>query len=209
MFAKHLTLLLIGALSTRLACAQDGATAGVYLIQAPAEPAAEAPILIYFHGANHDETQGMTLYPSLKKTLETKGWIYVSPRDYEMENLLTELKAKYGTRKIYLAGASAGAGFIFEEETEHPGRFAGLFLIGPALHVPTPKKGDILCPVYLVFGDQDHGNTERARTVSQALRDNGAQVTSVEIPGGHEAPYPDQSWWYQAFKFVTGEDFSK
>ena len=81
----------------------------VYLVQSPAQITTNAAIIIYMHGAMHDEKQGMNLFPSMRKILAAKGWILVSPRIYEYDGLLKDVTARFGNHKILLAGASAPA----------------------------------------------------------------------------------------------------
>ena len=45
--------------------------------------------------------------------------------------------------------------------------------------------------------------------VAEALEEQKVPLKRIEIKGdGHEAPYGNQSWWPDALKFVTGEDFA-
>jgi pimeloyl-ACP methyl ester carboxylesterase len=178
---------------------------GLYLVQAPSNVTADAAVLIYYHGYNKPETQGMTLFPALRRWIAERGWIYVSPKDYEIEGLYKEIVSTYGKRRVYLAGASAGGGFAFASARAQPKRYAGLFLIGPALGGRTLRPGEIVVPTYLVFGDQDGDNTVSAHRVIDALVEQGVPVKFDELKGGgHSAPYGDQSWWSNALPFVTG-----
>lgn len=175
-----------------------------YLVQAPTNIAPDAAIVIYYHGYKKDEKQGMALFPLLREWVARKGWIYVSPREYEMSGLLKDVIEQYGNRRIFLAGASAGGGYVFGKAQEQPRRFSGLFLIGPALQLSSLKKGEIVIPTFVVYGDQDGAYSSSARVVVDALTEQAVPVYYEEIKGGgHNAPYGNQSWWTNALEFVT------
>lgn len=186
----------------------DGA-GGVYLLQAPTNPSPDAAVIIYMHGAKKDETQGMSLFPILRQEIAEKGWIYVSPRAYEYEGLVADLTMRFGRRRLYLAGASAGARVSFEEICRIPRAYAGQFLIGPALRRRRPVEGRVTVPTFIIYGDLDGRNTESAQLVAEELRRQKVPVREVVVKGeGHDAPYGRQDWWYEALTFVTGEEFN-
>jgi hypothetical protein len=177
----------------------------VYLIQTPTNLTDSTGILIYYHGANHDENQGMKVFVPLRGWAETNGWIYVSPRDYEIDGLLTEMEKKYGKRDIYLIGASAGGGYIYRCASEKPDRYSGIFLLGPAMWVNSDDPIPFSVPTYIVYGDKDGGNTSRARLLVKKMKEENKPIKSLELDGGHDAPYPDQSWWGDALKFILNK----
>jgi predicted esterase len=185
-----------------------GGRTNVCLVEAPTHPAPEAAIVIYMHGAGRDESQGMTLFPILRQQLAAKGWIYVSPRHYEFDGLMADLTARFGKRRVYLAGASAGARVSFEEICRKPETYAGQFLIGPALRYQRPALGRVTVPTFIIYGDLDGQNTASANLVTDALKRQKVPVKDIVVKGdGHEAPYGKQDWWYEALTFVTGEEF--
>ena len=182
----------------------NGAT-NVCLIQIPTNASPRSPLIIYMHGANHDERQGMQLFPILRQQVESHGWILVSPREYEYAGLKAKLVAMHGERPIYLAGASAGARASYREACRNPGSYAGAILIGPALEARNPPSAYRNLRTFIVYGDQDGLNTATASWVVAALNRVGAPVKELVIRGeGHEAPYGKQDWWYDTLTFVTG-----
>lgn len=182
---------------------------GHYLVQAPTNPTPDARIVIYMHGARKDETQGMNLFPILRQQLADKGWILVSPRDYEYDGLTEDLAARFGKRRLYLAGASAGARVSFDELCRRPATYSGVFLIGPALRQQKPIPGQVVVPTFIIYGDQDGPNTDSAALVASELKKQRVPVKEIVIEGdGHEAPYGRQAWWYDALTFVTRETFA-
>lgn len=182
---------------------------GHYLVQAPTNPSPDARLFIYMHGARKDETQGMNLFPILRRQLADKGWILVSPRDYEYDGLTADLATRFGKRRIYLAGASAGARVSFDELCRKPEAYSGVFLIGPALRHQKPPPGRVVVPTFIIYGDEDGPNTDSAALVASELKRQRVPVKEVVIEGdGHEAPYGRQAWWYDALTFVTRETFA-
>src|SRR5262245_49171834 len=92
----------------------------VYAVQEPGSLAGNTPIFIYMHGAAGLEEQGMELFPSLRRLLAEKGWLYVCPREEDFGSLRQELEHRYGKRPLYLSGASAGGAAAFEEASQNP-----------------------------------------------------------------------------------------
>jgi dienelactone hydrolase len=178
------------------------------LVQRPEVIADDAAILIYYHGAGHDERQGARLFPYMRELLAEKGWILVSARAYEFTQLRESLFATYGKRRVFLAGASAGGAFSYRASMEEPDAVDGLLLVGAAVTTRTDAPNPAFKkPCYLIFGDQDAAFTTGARRIGTLLE---AQVPTLskEIPGGgHDVAHFDLSWWADALTFVCGEPF--
>ncbi|MBA4388331.1 MAG: hypothetical protein C0404_10145 [Verrucomicrobia bacterium] len=177
------------------------------LVQMPAdaEHATNAPILIYMHGAGGREEQGMKLFPKLRTLLNERSWIFICPRDYEYEDLRVELARRYGKRKLFLSGASAGANSAFKEAAGHTNVYSGLILMCPAVH-PTAvdEAGKELAgmPLWLVCGELDRIPVESSRKLYSLLKQMNSPVNYHEIPGGnHDAPCFKIAW-EDALRFV-------
>ena len=194
-----------GPLVTQVTYEDVVGTERLYLIQTPTDVHESASIMVYYHGANNDENQGMLRFPRLREWTEANGWLYVCPRDYAIDGLLEDLHAKHGKRPVYLVGASAGGGYIYRSVRSDPDRYAGMFLLGPAMRVE--RDGPLLfsIPTYIVYGDKDGGNTSMARLLVKKMKQEKKPILHLEMDGGHNVAYPNQFWWTNALEFVVGQ----
>jgi len=182
----------------------------VYLVQEPLSSLGErAAILIYMHGAGGREEQGMTVFPKLRELLNSMGWVYVCPRDNEFDGLCRDLGKRYGERRLYLSGASAGGRWALQEAIQHGSRYSGLILMCPAAFVGTffgaldAGEPFLKMPVWLVCGERDSSYAATCRLLAQAVKQRGGRVRYREIPGGdHDDPWR-QIRWTDAIKFVS------
>ena len=177
----------------------------VFALKEPTEINADSYIFIYMHGAAGLEEQGMELFPSLRKLLTEKKWIYVCPRDDDYQGLRNELELRYGKHLIFLSGASAGGNSAFEEATRNPSAYKGLILLCPAIDpgAITQKTAlSLKMPVWIIAGDRDGISIDASRKLYQLLRSAHRPVDYDEIPGGnHNAPLT-QINWRDAVSFV-------
>lgn len=189
----------------------DG-VAHLYMLQEPrARPIpADTPILIYMHGAGGREEQGMrTLFPGLRELLDDWGWIYVCPRDGEYAGLRRDLARRYGKRRLYLAGASAGGRSVFWEAVRQPSFYSGLILMCPAILPETLSAAltsdarMLPMPLWMICGDMDSRYAATCRLLQDALTRRRQAVHYYEIPGGdHDEPCR-RIKWADALRFVS------
>lgn len=184
----------------------------LYLVQEPRGGALrpDAPVLIYMHGAGGEEEQGMhRLFPRLRPLLDSWGWVYVCPRDDDFAGLRHDLEARYGKRKLYLSGASAGGRAAFLEALAHPTSYSGLVLMCPAVvreTIPRSVATDasrLPMPVWMICGERDMYYAATCRYLQQVLERRHQPVFYVQIPGGsHDDPCL-QIRWEDALRFIT------
>jgi pimeloyl-ACP methyl ester carboxylesterase len=178
----------------------------VYLVQEPETNRAGAPVFIYMHGMGGKEEQGMEIFPSLRSHLNDLGWIYVCPRDNEYAGLLAELESRYGRRKIYLSGASAGGRWALWEAERHPGRYAGLILMCPAVRrsslILDLSDDPLQMPVWIVCGEQDVVYAAASRWLTETLEKLARPVHYRQIPGGDHNDPCRQIRWAHALAFI-------
>ena len=184
----------------------------VYLVQEPlARPIPpDAPILIYMHGAGGKEEQGMrTLFPGLRALLNTRGWIYVCPRDEEYTGLRRDLAKRYGKRTLYLAGASAGGRSVFWEALREPALYSGLILMCPAVvreTIPVAVKSDahvLPMPLWMICGERDMYYAATCRFLQSVMKDRRQAVYYHEIPGGNHDDPCRMIRWADALRFIS------
>jgi len=184
-----------------------------YLVQEP-ESLEEGEILIYMHGAAGQEEQGMdpelydATFKRLRLIMNQRNWIYVCPRDPELKGLLDDLKSRYGNKKIFLAGASAGAIYALDESVKNPDAYSGVILLCPALWDPKlnfPEEHLLTMPSWIVAGSKDRGNIKGTQRLVNLLKILGRPYHYVEIPdGGHDAPL-EKVEWAKALEFIQNE----
>jgi pimeloyl-ACP methyl ester carboxylesterase len=177
----------------------------VYMAQIPEKLETDAPVLIYLHGAGGKEDQGMGYefcwgnFHCLRTLLAAKGWLYVSPRDYDQEGLMAHLKKEYGERQVFLAGPSAGGKALLQAAVATPGDYAGLIVMCPAWHFSVGglgknvKKLDM--PIVLISGEKDGMIAPFCRELAARLKQHNDDVVFAEIPGaGHSKPIIQVNW---------------
>ena len=169
-----------------------------------------APILIYMHGMGGKEEQGMEIFPSLRTLLNEDGWIYVCPRDDEYDGLLTELAQRYGKRRTFLSGASAGARSALREAFANPSHYEGLILMCPAVRpsalATTLSENTLSMPTWIVCGENDTVCAASSRMLYKMQQAREHPVYYREIPGGdHNVPCREIRW-SAALEFVTTDE---
>lgn len=191
----------------------DGAE-HLYLVQEPRGSAvgANAPVLIYMHGAGGKEEQGMyKLFPGLRQLLDSWGWIYACPRDDDFTGLRDDLRLRYGSCTFYLSGASAGGRAVLWEALAHPTYYSGLILMCPAVvRESLPKAvateaSSLPMPVWMICGERDTYYAATCRFVQQALERRAQSVFYLQIPGGNHDDPCLQIRWEDALRFVAGK----
>ena len=183
-----------------------------YLVQQPDNVEPTAPIVLYLHGADGDETQGMDpeyaegTFARLRSLLSARGWIYVTARTADFEGLRKELETKYGPRPIVLSGSSMGGGQSLREAMTNPGLYAGAIVMCPALPMRDagPAKR-LTMPVYIESGENDVLIAEVSRKIAGTMKRGGRPFIYVEIPEGtHRTPI-EQIDWKRALDFVESQ----
>lgn len=178
----------------------------VYAVQDSTHLVTQTHVLIYMHGSAGLEEQGMQLFPSLRRLLHARGWIYICPRDEDYKGLLREIENRYGKQPIFLSGASAGGSSAFEEAIRNPGAYSGLILMCPAISsagVGNEVSRLLTMPVWIVAGERDNYSVEASRRLYQILNSGDHRVHYHEIPkGNHNAPLK-QIEWERALDFLT------
>ncbi len=180
-----------------------------YMVQEPETLSANAPMLLYMHGADGDETQGMDpeyaegTFARLRSLLAQRGWLYVTARKAEYEGLRKELEVKYGKRPIVLSGSSLGGKQSLTEAMLHPDLYAGVIVMCPALPLSDPGPAQRLTmPVYIESGEKDVLIASVSRMVLGAMKRKGRPFIYKEIPEGtHRTPI-EQIDWVGALEFV-------
>jgi pimeloyl-ACP methyl ester carboxylesterase len=180
-----------------------------YLVQEPERLEPNAPILIYMHGADGDETQGMDpeyadgTFARLRSILYRHGWIYVTARIADFDGLKQELKARYGPRPFVLSGSSLGGAQSLREAMASPRAYAGVIVMCPALPMADAKPAkNLTMPVYIECGANDVLIAEVSRKMADTMKRRREPYVYVEIPGGtHRTPI-EQIDWKRALDFV-------
>jgi pimeloyl-ACP methyl ester carboxylesterase len=180
-----------------------------YMVQEPESIAPDAPILLYMHGADGDETQGMDpkyakgTFARLRTLLAERGWIYVTARYADYRGLRYELEAKYGSRQIVLSGSSLGGKQSIWEAMANPDSYAGVIAMCPALPLADAQPATRLTmPVFIESGERDVLIAEVSRKIAATMKRSGRPFIYVEIPGGtHRTPI-EQIDWVRALDFV-------
>lgn len=182
----------------------------VYLVQEPKGPADYA--FIYMHGQSGDETEGMGGHHSkesfqrLRTLLAERGHLYVSPRAYDFDGIVNEIKTNYAPKKIYLIGISAGGGAVAREIFLEGNQYAGAILLCPAM--PYPKDGfegveDLETPLWILSGADDGMIALVCRRLTLELQRLDKKFKFYEIPGGkHSAPLIHIDW-NMAIDYIT------
>jgi len=180
-----------------------------YLVQEPERLEPNAPILIYMHGADGDETQGMDpeyadgTFSRLRSILYGRGWIYVTARIADFDGLKQELNAKYGPRPLVLSGSSLGGAQSLREAMANPSAYAGVIVMCPALPMADARPAkNLTMPVYIESGANDVLIAEVSRKMADTMKRRGEPYVYVEIPDGtHRTPI-EQIDWIRALDFV-------
>jgi len=180
-----------------------------YLVQEPESLEPNASILLYMHGADGDETQGMDpkyakgTFARLRSLLADRGWIYVTARFADYDGLRKDLDAKYGPRPFILSGSSLGGSQSLWEAMTNPSPYAGVIAMCPALSLANAAPAERLTmPVYIESGENDALIAEVSRKIAATMKRGGRPYSYLEIPEGtHRTPI-EQIDWIRALDFV-------
>jgi predicted esterase len=163
--------------------------------------ATPAPLLIALHGSGGDESDFFDGYDSLlKPEAQRLGFLVVCPKgrepnsgyrgaaEQDVFDVLAEVRRDYlvDARRIYLMGHSMGAFAAWRLAADRPELFAALGAIsGGGTPGGASKTRNI--PQYVAHGALDQVvPVARSRAMVEALKEAGAKVTYVELPGvGH------------------------
>lgn len=200
---------------TRVVYEDDAGNRHVYLVQESETVAGDAPVLVYLHGANGTEADGMAAtgyfgsFARLRAELAARGWIYITPRDYDMDGLYDEILTRYGARPVYLAGHSAGGRETLLATHVHPDRYAGIMPMHPGIGYPVQiGRGGLKgfnMPIWMTCSDDDGVITPATRTIARDLRDLGKRLVYVEVPGGGHGGGCARADWPAALDFLCEE----
>lgn len=184
----------------------------VYLVQEPEPVDDSSCMLVYLHGAGGREGQGMgdefaqRTFNRLRTLMAEKQWTYVSPRDYEFDDLRRDIERRYGKRKVFLAGPSAGGKAVLFEALKNPDAYVGLILMCPAWHFAMGGISSVKplrMPIVLVSGEKDGVIAPFCRELATRLAKRNRQFVFAEIPGaGHAEPLVHMNW-ERAVAFLT------
>jgi len=180
----------------------------IYMVQEPKDLRDSPNILIYMHGSAGKEEQGMDpiwergTFARLRTLMNSWGWVYVCPRDAEFRGLLRHLRAKYGPKDIYLAGASGGGHVALWEAEKNPSAYAGLLLLCPAIeNRKRNHPGKLVMPVWIVSADKDREITRKCRELVRKLKALQGACFYREIEGGHHGTPVEKVNWQRALEF--------
>ena len=158
------------------------------------------PLVVALHGMGGDENSIFDQYSNglLKREAERAGFLVVCPKGRETASMyrgaaerdvldvLAEVRKAYRVdpARIYLMGHSMGAYGTWSIAMDYPEIFAALAPIsGGGNPAGMAKIKDI--PQFVVHGDDDRTvNVSQSRTMVEAGKKAGADITYVEVPGG-------------------------
>jgi predicted esterase len=172
-----------------------------YRLLIPATYSAAKPnaLVIALHGMGGDENSMFDSYDgTLKREAERVGVMVACPKgrdsasmyrgsaEQDVLDVLAEVRRDYkiDATRIYLMGHSMGAYGTWSISMAHPDLFAAL---GPISGGGTPAGMTKIAtiPEYVVHGDDDRTvPVTQSRTMVEAGKKAGANITYVEIPGG-------------------------
>jgi poly(3-hydroxybutyrate) depolymerase len=181
----------------------------VYYLAVPKrlDPGKPVPLVILLHGSGRD---GSSLAEKWAKLAEEDGFIAVGPDASNtaywkapedgpgfLRDLVENLRSRYpiDSRRVFLFGHSAGAGFALQM-----GLLESRYFAAVAIHASTFNKGEetwLLAqakrkiPFHIAVGDRDEGlPLPEVRASRDALRAGGFPVELVEMPN-HDHRYDD------------------
>lgn len=157
------------------------------------------PLIVALHGMGGDENSMFDSYgKELPADAEKAGFLVAAPKgrgqasmyrgtaEQDVLDVLAEVERTYNVDKnrVYLMGHSMGGFGTWSVAMAHPELFAALGPIsGGGDTNGMVKIKDI--PQYVTHGDDDRTvNVNQSRTMVEAGRKAGAQITYVEVPGG-------------------------
>jgi poly(3-hydroxybutyrate) depolymerase len=157
------------------------------------------PMVVALHGMGGDENSMFDSYgKELTKDAQGHGFIVVAPKgrapasmyrgsaEQDVLDVMAEVERDYKVDKsrVYLMGHSMGGYGTWSIAIAHPELFAALGPIsGGGDTAGMVKIKDI--PQYVTHGDNDKTvNVNMSRSMVEAGKKAGAQITYVEVPGG-------------------------
>jgi pimeloyl-ACP methyl ester carboxylesterase len=158
------------------------------------------PLVVALHGMGGDENSMFDGYKDgvLKREAEREGFLVVCPKgrdtasmyrgsaEQDVLDVIAEVERDYKVDldRVYLMGHSMGGYGTWSIAMDHPDMFAAL---GPISGGGNPAGMVKLrsIPEYVVHGDNDKTvPVTQSRTMVEAGKKAGANITYVEIPGG-------------------------
>jgi predicted esterase len=158
------------------------------------------PLVVALHGMGGDENSMFDSYSNglLKREAERAGFLVVCPKgrdtasmyrgdaEKDVMDVLAEVRKAYKVdpARIYLMGHSMGGYGTWSTAMDHPEIFAALAPIAGGGNPAGMEKIKHI-PQYVVHGDDDRTvNVSQSRTMVEAGKKAGADITYVEVPGG-------------------------
>jgi predicted peptidase len=176
-----------------------------YLAWTPAatpQPVAGWPLVVWLHGFSlrgEDLTKLKTYGPPAVIDKLRPEFVLVAPQlaskqlwwdKTQLDELLAHARQwhRIDASRLYLAGASLGAGTAYDWAARSPDRFAGLLLLA-GTGDPDKAKSVVSTRVWAFHGADDRVvPLRKARAMEQAIRDAGGTVKFTELSGvGHDA----------------------
>jgi len=174
-----------------------------YRLYVPAtyDPGKPAPLIILLHGMGGDENTMFDQYGNgaFEKLAEKHGYLVACPKgrgpasmymgaaEKDVLDVLADVKRAYRVdpKRVYLTGHSMGAYGTWQIAMDHPDLFAAIAPISGGGDVKqAPKLAKV--PQFVVHGDADPTvPVANSRTMVEAMKKAGADVTYQEIPGGN------------------------
>ncbi len=175
-----------------------------YLWQKSETSADSNSVLIYFHGAGGDETEGFGGFYSpdtfhrLRVAALTRGWHYLSVRDYEFKQLLEHVRSLYEPKSIYLVGQSQGGKELLKFIESNQNGVDGIVLACPAFSMTEmnlEKLAELRIPTVLMAGEAEPQIGPYSRQLAYFLNQYGVPLLFIEYPnGGHCQPFLEADW---------------
>jgi dipeptidyl aminopeptidase/acylaminoacyl peptidase len=158
-----------------------------------------APLVVALHGMGGDEDSMFEFYGGqLKREAERLGFVVVCPKgrdtasmyrgsaEQDVMDVIAETRRDYAidSDRIYLMGHSMGGYGTWSVAMAHPDIFAALGPISGGGDTSGIVKIARI-PEYVVHGDDDRTvAVTQSRTMVEAGKKAGADITYVEVPGG-------------------------
>ncbi|MEW6724666.1 MAG: hypothetical protein AB1331_07105 [Bacillota bacterium] len=188
-------------------------------------PGKEVPLLVMLHGSGVDEVR-TARNPLLQAHLEERGWLLCAPQGRDLSgwylgknglDVLEAIEACQRTlpvdaERIVLGGFSMGGFGTWLLGLAHRPRFRGLVVMSgrPDYPMDDSPEADPRChlgqaeglDIMVVHGDADRAcPVEATRDFVQEVREHGARVTYVELPGAAHGNYDA---WPEVFRWLDG-----
>jgi len=158
------------------------------------------PLVVALHGMGGDENSMFDGYKEglLKREAEREGFLVVCPKgrdsasmyrgpaEQDVLDVIAEVERDYKVdlNRVFLMGHSMGGYGTWSIAMDHPDMFAALGPISGGGNAAGMVKLRAI-PEYVVHGDNDKTvPVTQSRTMVEAGKKAGANITYVEIPGG-------------------------